>query len=523
MPSTFWGLNIARSGLNAAHLALNTTNHNIANVNTQGYSKQEVHSVAAEAIRIYQPYGMLGSGVAVTDISRTRDSYYDMKLWKNQQNYGRYEVTHYYMEQIQLHFNEFGVSTTGFSEVYNGFFNSLDELKNYPSDPNYRNVAINYGMSLSEYFNNISNNLQAIQEEANNEVENVVERVNTYATAIGSLNKQIMTLQMNGAEPNDLLDQRDVLVDELSKLVNVQVTNTVSDIGSSSYRIKLNGQILVDDATVNTLMVERRTDANKRNPEDTEGLYNVKWSTGVEFDEYHIEVGGELRGYLDIRDGNDSQETLIGARGVDYKGIPHYIREINTWIQTFTYEFNKLHDKGETLDDKAAEPFFVLKDMSVKEQKEAAAAEGISFVEYINKNITAYNCTVNPNIVKDPYQLATAYSENYETAEGIDKQDLINDLVDIRDRRLYLAGTADDCFQGMISAIGVNTSSAKSMEINFDNIGKAIENQRLSVSGVDEDEEAMNLVKYQAAYELAAKAMSVMSEILDKLINGTAV
>jgi len=522
MPSTFWGLNIARTGLNAAHLALNTTNHNIANVNTEGYSRQETKTKAAEAIRIYQPYGMLGSGVEVTDISRTRESYYDMKLWNNQQNFGRYEVTHYYMEQIQLHFNEFGVSTTGFSEVYNGFFNSLDELKNYPSDPNYRNVVINYGMSLSEYFNNISNNLQAIQEEANNEVENVVERVNTYATAIGSLNKQIMTLQMNGAEPNDLLDQRDVLVDELSKLVNINITDTRSDVGTSSYRIKLNGQILVDDATVNKLTVERRTADTKRNPEDIEGLYNIKWATGVEFDEYHVEVGGELRGYLDIRDGNDSQDTLTGARGVEYKGIPHYIREINTWIKTFTHEFNKLHVQGENLEDNVAEPFFVIKDMDLSNWATATDAERQAIIDDINKNITAYNCTVNPNIVKNPYELATAYTKDYETAEGIDKQDLISDMVDLRDKRLYLAGTADDCFQGMISAIGVNTSSAKSMEINFENIGQAISNQRLSVSGVDEDEEAMNLVKYQAAYELAAKAMSVMAEILDKLINGTA-
>lgn len=523
MPSTFWGLNIARSGLNAAHLALNTTSHNIANVNTKGYSRQEVNSVAAEAIRIYQPYGMLGSGVAVTDISRIRESYYDTKYWNNNQNHGRYEVTNYYMEQIQLHFNEFGVSTTGFSEVYNGLFNSLDELRNYASDPNYRNSAINHAVSLTEYFNNIANNLQAIQTEANNEIENVVERVNTYATAIGSINKQIMTLQMNGAEPNDLLDQRDVLVDELSKLVNIQVTDTVSDIGSSSYRIKINGQILVDDATVNTLRVERRTAADKRNPEDTEGLYNIKWSTGVEFDEYHIEVNGELRGYLDIRDGNDNQATLTDQRGVDYKGVPYYIKEINTWIKSFSYEFNKLHTQGKDLEDNIAEPFFVIKGMDLSNWKNATAEERQEIVDYINENITAYNCTINPEIVKNPYKFATAYAEDYDTVEGIDKQDLISDMVGIRDRRLYLAGTADDCFQGMISAIGVNTASAKSMADNFDNIGKAIENQRMSVSGVDEDEEAMDLVKYQAAYELAAKAMSVMSEILDKLINGTAV
>ncbi|MBQ9764915.1 MAG: flagellar hook-associated protein FlgK, partial [Lachnospiraceae bacterium] len=300
MPSTFWGLNIATSGMNASQIALNTTSHNIANVNTTGYSKQSADITAAEALRVHREYGMFGSGVTVVDINRARESYYDVKYWNNNQNYGQQEVMHYYMEQIQLHFNEFGVSTTGFSEVYEDLFNALDELSNAPSEVNYRNVVIQHASSLTEYFENISINLQSIQEECNNEIKNITGRINSYAEGIASLNEQIRILQMNGGEPNDLFDKRDVLVDELSKIVNLNVADVLSDIGSSSYRIKINGQLLVDGDSYGELTVVPRTAVNKRNEEDMQGLYDVVWKTGVSFDEYHAETGGELQGYINI-------------------------------------------------------------------------------------------------------------------------------------------------------------------------------------------------------------------------------
>ena len=526
MPSTFWGLNIATSGMNASQIALNTTSHNIANVNTTGYSKQSADITAAEALRVHREYGMFGSGVTVVDINRARESYYDVKYWNNNQNYGQQEVMHYYMEQIQLHFNEFGVSTTGFSEVYEDLFNALDELSNAPSEVNYRNVVIQHASSLTEYFENISINLQSIQEECNNEIKNITGRINSYAEGIASLNEQIRILQMNGGEPNDLFDKRDVLVDELSKIVNLNVADVLSDIGSSSYRIKINGQLLVDGDSYGELTVVPRTAVNKRNEEDMQGLYDVVWKTGVSFDEYHAETGGELQGYINIRDGNNDAAitTEAGAhlRGVDYKGIPHYLKQIDTWMSEFAYKFNSLHVQGQDLGGNAAQPFFILKDMkemTIDEMNDLAANDGKTLVDYIKDNMTADNCMVNPAILSNPYKMATTYN----LTEGVDSQDLVQDFVNIRDDRLYVAGTAQDCFQGIVSTIAIDTATAKSMETNFDNIGKAIINQRLSVSGVDEDEEAMDLVKYQTAYELAAKALTVMSEILDKLINDTAV
>ena len=125
MPSTFWGLNIATSGLNASQIAVNTTTHNIANSQTTGFSRQSTNAAAAEALRTYQSFGMQGSGVTVSDITRTRDFYYDNKYWNNNAEEGHYEVKHYYMDQIELQFNEFGTSTTGFTEMYGNFFNAL--------------------------------------------------------------------------------------------------------------------------------------------------------------------------------------------------------------------------------------------------------------------------------------------------------------------------------------------------------------------------------------------------------------
>lgn len=519
MPSTFWGLNIATSGLNAAQIALNTTSHNVANAQTKGYSRQETNAAAAEALRVHQRYGMLGSGVQVTAINRIRDSYYDNKYWRNNASEGQYETKHYYMEQVQLQFNEFGVSKTGFSTVYNNFFNAIDELSNYPSEVNYRNVVLQYGGALTEYFSGISTNLQALQKECNNEIKNMTDRINSYATGIASLNEQIKTLEMYGGSANDLKDSRDVLVDELSKLVSINITEVESDTGSSSYRIKINGQILVDGEDYNELTVVSRTEAGRRNEEDMQGLYTVQWKSGVSFDMYYADLSGELRGYVDMRDGNDNGATLTGDRGVSYKGIPYYMNQINTWVKEFAYELNKIHIKGEDLDGNAAEPFFTLKNMTLDEQKAAAAAEGISLLDYIKNNMTADNCQVNPSIYTNPYKLATTM----KVSEGVDGQDLVKEFVGLRDKKIFVSGGAEDCFQGMISSMAINTSDAESMETSFQKIGKAIVNQRLSISGVDEDEEATNLVKYQNAYELSAKALSVMSEILDKLINGTAV
>ena len=141
MPSTFFGLTIGSSGLNAANIALNTTSHNIANIETDGYSRQQVEATADNALRVYSSYGMAGSGVAVIDVKQVRDSYYDYKYWNNNKITGEYTVKRQYGKEIEdLYFNE--LTDAGFTTYYGKFCNALDAFSSTPSEQSIRNQVI---------------------------------------------------------------------------------------------------------------------------------------------------------------------------------------------------------------------------------------------------------------------------------------------------------------------------------------------------------------------------------------------
>ena len=108
MPSQFFGLNIAYTGLLASNAALNTTSNNIANVQTEGYSRQQVNQQAASALRVFQTYGCAGAGVETLAIERVRDEFYDTKFWNNNSKVGEYDMKQYYMTQIETYFDDNG-------------------------------------------------------------------------------------------------------------------------------------------------------------------------------------------------------------------------------------------------------------------------------------------------------------------------------------------------------------------------------------------------------------------------------
>ena len=120
MASTFLGLTIAYTGLQAAQASINTTAHNVSNVSTTGYSRQKVTLEADKALNTNPSYGTIGSGVVVTGVEQIRDSYYDVKFRNNQTNYGEYDVKENYMTQLEDYLNEFKLD--GFTTEYTNFF-----------------------------------------------------------------------------------------------------------------------------------------------------------------------------------------------------------------------------------------------------------------------------------------------------------------------------------------------------------------------------------------------------------------
>ena len=128
MPSTFFGLNIAYTGLTAANAGLNTTGNNISNVNTEGYSRQLVTQQANNALRTYTTYGCAGSGVDTIGIERQRDAFYDFKYWNNNAQLGEFEELKYYMKQIEDYFKD-DTTMKGFTTIFGEMYDALAELK----------------------------------------------------------------------------------------------------------------------------------------------------------------------------------------------------------------------------------------------------------------------------------------------------------------------------------------------------------------------------------------------------------
>ncbi len=657
MSSQFFGLNIGYSGLNVAASAENTVAHNIANANTTGYSKQVTLQSATDALRVYQTYGMTGTGVQVDAVSQLRNEFFDIKYWSNSADVGYYSTAETFMSTIEDYFNDTD-TIKGFTSVYNeDLYNALNDLADNPSSDTTRKSLISAAQSLCEYFNQISASLTETQEQINNEIKTQVGQINTIAEEIASLNKQINMLEIQGMAANDLRDRRANLIDELSSYVDVTVTETpVTDqangieTGANIYRVSIsNGNSLVDGYEYNTLKCESRSYAY--NQTDSEGLYDLYWEqTGNPFSCTASNLSGSLKALFEIRDGNNGENLsgtvsdystdeisinvtsdtwsifdenmsidevisklsiaeegymTVGGYGfnysgftvsmtdssyatvtfknvstakhygtalstaaalaetnnrlvkvgqsVDYKGIAYYQAEMNQWVRDFARAFNTIEKTGEDIngnalyaDDGDGDPetnisFFKWYNKTDGTQMDLLETELSEYGGTDVTTVSTYNVASDTNAYRNYYYLT---ADNFcvnsaivndvslmsTTAEDGDVDlsaaDIVEELILIKTdkSKMEFRGASSQNFLAIIASdIAMDTSNAINLNTSCTNIQNAIEQQRLSVSGVDEDEEALDLIRYQKSYSLNSKVISVMAEIYDRLILETGV
>lgn len=320
MPSQFFGLNIAYTGLLASNAALNTTNNNIANVQTNGYSRQEVNQQAASALRLFQTYGCAGAGVETLSIERIRDGFYDTKYWNNNAKVGEYSMKEYYMTQIEAYFDDNG-KNAGFKTVFDQLMiTGIQALLKDPNNATTKTQFVGYAGALAEYFNGVAGNLEQVQKDVNSEIKLKVDEINSIAGQIATLNKQINTIELTGVTANELRDRRELLIDQLSEIVDVKVTeypvvdlnNPSRETGANRYIVKIaGGQLLVDGNEYNSLECQAREKYNKVNQTDIDGLYDVYWENGQKFNLNNPAMGGALQGLVQMRDGNNG-ENFVG-------------------------------------------------------------------------------------------------------------------------------------------------------------------------------------------------------------------
>lgn len=517
MASTFFGLTIAYTGLQAANTSITVAGHNVSNINTKGYSRQQAYVTAADAIRTHSTYGALGAGVTVEEINRLRDSYYDVKYYNNQFHYGEYGLKQNYMIQIENYMNEFILE--GFTQEYENFFGAVNQLTLTPGEDAAKNQLVNSAKSLADYFNTLSTNLRNVQIDANNEIKDAVEQINSLGKTIASLNKQINQIEACYGNANDLRDKRNEVLDELSSIVNISTSE--EDLGNdlTNFTVRINGQTLVSGYGYNTLQVKEREE--KRNASDAADLYDIYWNSGQEFNMHSVNLGGELKGLIDVRDGcngeieriavdtsgnyitdsdgNQIMETIVQPeRNTEYKGVPYYQAQLNQFVSQFSDEVNKILKDGLSSDGqyKGESLFSTMGDTQV---------------------MTASNVGINPNMIAHPERIAI--KKVFNTGEA--NEMVMEELNKLQKSTKFDGGSPTYFLESIVSDLSIDTHKARSLFKNYTNLKTTIHNQRLSVMGVDTDEEAMDLMRFQQAYNLNSKMMSVMNQIYDKLINQT--
>ncbi|NSW90061.1 MAG: flagellar hook-associated protein FlgK [Firmicutes bacterium] len=544
MSGSFFGFNTAVRGLFTAQKHLDIINHNINNVNTPGYSRQKATQVAARPYPLPGIAGMIGTGSEIVSINRIRDEYLDYKYWSENKAYGEWSAKMELLADMEVTFNE--PSESGFTTIMNEFFNALQELlKDASSAPN-RTLVQQKGVTLAKYFNSMANHFEKLQADVNQRIRLKVEEINSLAVQIQQLNKQIYTAELDGSVANDLRDRRTLLVDELSKIVNIEANEVITGkmpngMPEKHFIITINGKSLVNHFNVTQLKLTRRDDTMKLNEEDIPDLYEISWEDGNKFEA----KGGELKGYLDIRDGNDGMLGIDGkTASPNFKGIPYYIRQMNTFVRIFAMAFNEGYidkngdgviDPGEdgighadgygldpdgdgALSAKTGIRFFTIIGDDGKPLDSEAFIDGAGDISSIierYKNVTAKNFTISRDVLEDYNNIATSDVEG-----EVGNIKVLYELIKMRhNTSMFAEGAPEDFMKSLIATLGIDSQQAVRHSENRENIIKQIENRRLAYSGVSLDEEMADMVRYQHAYNAAARMIVTMSEVYDTLIN----
>ncbi|MGL4654606.1 MAG: flagellar hook-associated protein FlgK [Sarcina sp.] len=600
--SLFSVLNVSKSGMFTAQQSLNTTSHNMSNVQTVGYTKQRAKVQTMRAQSVPGVEGQIGTGSQVEAIERVRNNFLDYQIRNEASVLGTYDMRASYLIQMEGIYNE--PSDTGIASLMSKFFDSWQELSKQPQSSNNRTVVVQQTLALTDALNHTATRLKELGKNAQNEIKNSVNDINSMLGQLDSLNKEITTVTVSGDQPNDLMDRRDLLLDELSKKFGIKVdagSFNGLDIKNADYMGAMPPFVNSDPNGDYTRLsyvnnIERdKTDpsggtykisyyqlgetGNERNmktltlrdvtPEQLKQLEN---SRVILADPKGMAVKGDgapLRdgataSFSEIRVFKPSNGELAGAISIQAE-IASYTEQLNQLAKGIAFSVNAIHSgmEGTTRENGSPEkdfiPLFVNK--SIAEYTSSGEIINIDALLDGESEITAANITINKAILDDPMKLKTrtndsefAYaSENYIDGETDGARALAiaqlrdsmlkfqdigvsiktrKDLFDLSKggNRLTNNGmkvenntsgmSVEEFYKDGIDRLGVQSQEAQRMVENQSSLVFDISMQRESVSGVSLDEEAINLVQFQHAYNANAKVISTVNELLDVVVNG---
>ncbi|WP_088041561.1 flagellar hook-associated protein FlgK [Bacillus sp. EAC] len=498
MRPTFMGLETAKRGMYTQQAAISVLGHNIANANTEGYTRQRANMQTTSpfpSLGMERPYipGFIGTGSEVTSIQRIRDSFLDIQYRNNSSQLGYYSSRADALSKMEDIMNE--PSEQGLSKTLDRFWQSLQDLALNPSNSGARAVVLERGKAVAETFNYLSKSLKTVQSDQQNQIEVETKNVNSLLNQIQNVNRQIADVEPHGMLPNDLYDERDRLIDKLSSLVNIKVTYTSSggqSIPAAEGKATIDlvaedGSVIESGRVIDGTDIKADPKYLKVNYDATSGLVDTVSIGNNIIDVEKFKTMGKLDSLIKSYGYLDSSNAQVGL-------YPEMLKNLDDIASTFANTFNTVHAAGITLGDVNGGNFF-------------GSSSGPITASSINVVITNIN------------DIAAGST----TSDGDGKN--ATSLADVMRRTNLTIGSTTNTsisafYQGIIGGMGVQSQEANRLMTNSGILVDSVDQNRKSVSSVSLDEEMTDMVKFQHAYNAAARNITAIDEMLDKIING---
>ncbi|MGZ3634844.1 MAG: flagellar hook-associated protein FlgK [Syntrophales bacterium] len=451
--------NTARDAISANLTAMNVTGSNIANVNTPGYS------------RLRPDFGSIGVfnaasdqqqvGVKITSIERLYDKYLDQQVVQQEQ-YGAYSQSQLdVLNNVQTVFNE--STGGGINDLLSQFWGAWSQLSANPSGITERDSLVSVSHSLASMFNQKANELINIQNDTNNEISSDVTKLNTDLAQLADYNDKIVQIQNSGGTAADLCDKRTELLKNISQIADVNYYEEKD--GSVNVYIS-NGRSLVEGTNVWNLNV-------KANPNNS-NYYDIVFADAPNQVINGDLKGGQLAGLIDVRDNK----------------VAGYLNDLNSMASTIITKVNALNSSGYDLNGNAGGNFFSTTSTLAKDMQ------------------------VDSSIVADVRKIAAGTTVNGDGDNASSIAALQNDA-----SSMGSGMTIDNFYESLTSRVGQDVVNAQNTLDHQTSVMNQLENQRDAVSGVSLDEEMLNLIKYQAAYNAAGRLVATVNTMMNNLIN----
>jgi len=455
MPGLFQGLEVGKRALLSHQVTLQTIGHNIANVETPGYTRQRVRISSSRPEEL--AYGSVGTGIGVDDIRHVRDLFLGQQYREANKALGEWTYREKTLSQIESLFNE--PQDNSLNDQLDEFWGAWSDLSTNSDSSSHRQMILTKANQMINGFHQLAKQLDSLRDAVDRDMTDMTSEINQLTKEIARLNHNIKTAELGGTSANDLRDARDLLTNQLSNLIDVR---TVDKANGASI-VYMGGMVIVDGSDSFELGALVETDQGKF-------THTIVWEgTQVTL----ANTGGQLAGLTKSRD----------------ELIPGYLEKLNTLARSLVEEVNAIHRTG-------------------------YGQDGSTNVAFFDPDFTdALTIRLNGDIEQDLNKIAASTTIDGNNILALQLSDLQNQAVMASNTQ-----TMSDYYHSLVGDLGIDTREAKSFSDNYELLKHQVGNAKQSVEGVSLDEEMANLIKFQHAYDAAARVITVMDQALDTVI-----